>query len=359
MGWWHKIVEALAGESPTAPASQAVKTVAPVPTKDGRSAVATLEQPPSAPAVVEQPSTECWWTPEGVTRTEPVELSRPDFVQEALAFENLLISHFDGHNLSMPAIPLILERVLGLLRDPDCSYDKIAEIIAEDQVNAAAVLRMVNSPLYRGNDKITTLKPAITRLGVKALHTLMMHQALKATTFTRRGGLKEFAELLWRRSLAGSSIMRGLAKFTKLNRDDAGLIGLLHDIGSIIVLRLAQTEGAAHRCNLDFEAFEYFCCESHQEFGELVAMEWKLPDKIKSLITDHHAYPAEDDPLRTERLQLQLSDMIDSMIGYGPAASYDLLNTRVVQDLGLAQREDFITFLASLPGELDDMMAAI
>ncbi|MCH8966416.1 MAG: hypothetical protein IID43_01940 [Planctomycetes bacterium] len=88
-------------------------------------------------------------------------------------------------------------------------------------------------------------------------------------------------------------------------------------------------------------------------------MEWKLPDKIKSLITDHHAYPAEDDPLRTERLQLQLSDMIDSMIGYGPAASYDLLNTRVVQDLGLAQREDFITFLASLPGELDDMMAAI
>jgi HD-like signal output (HDOD) protein len=322
-------------------------------------AVATLEPPGQPTAKTGAELGERWWAPEGVTRVEPIAIERPDLTHEGRAFEHLLISNFDGHNLTMPPMPRILERVLKLLRDRNCNFDGVANVIGEDQVIAAAVLRMTNSPLYRGLEKITALKPAITRLGAKALQTLMMHQALRTSTFFQGRGDQQLAELVWRNSLANACIMRGLSRLTKLDSEDAFLIGLLHDIGDVIVLRLAHAEQAAGRYRIDLRMFEYLCQECHQEFGELVAEEWKLPGRQKSLISSHHTYPTPDDPLRTERLQLQLTDMINSMIGYGPAASYDLLNTAPVQDLGLAKRDDFVRLLAALPKELDETMSAL
>jgi hypothetical protein len=47
--------------------------------------------------------------------------------------------------------------------------------------------------------------------------------------------------------------------------------------------------------------------------------------------------------------------MIAAMLGYAPPASYDLLNARVVRDLGLlSERGDFASFLARLPAELEE-----
>lgn len=357
MGLWDRIVGAITGQGGGERPSVAREHHVPSVDRSVDGAVATVDAPEQPAAEIVEESGERWWAPEGVTQTEPIEVERPDLSHEARAFENLLVSNFDGHNLDMPPMPRVLERALKLLRDRNCNFGEVANVIGEDQVIAAAVLRMTNSPLYRGLEKITTLKAAITRLGAKAIQTLLMHQALRAGMFSRRGGEQQLAELVWRSSLACACIMRGLARFTSLDPEDAFLIGLLHDIGNVIVLRMAQNEQAARRYEADLRTFEYLCHECHQEFGELVADEWKLPNKLKSVIADHHVYPPDDDPLRTERLQLQLSDMINAMIGYGQPASYDLLNTRVVQDLGLEKREGFVKALAVLPSDLDEMMS--
>ncbi len=362
MGWWHWIVDAITGKEANEPSG----TAAPASRMSSRQAeggVATLEAPPATEVdAVQSDETAVdapWWAPPNATATEPIAPPKPDLDHEGLAFENLLISHFDGHDLSLPSIPHILERVLRALRDRNCDYNKLAQAIGEDQVIAAAVLRMVNSPLYRASDKITTLKPAITRLGSRAMRTLMMHEALKATTFTKGGASAELAQLLWYRSLASSCIMRGLAEFVRIDPEDAALIGLLHDIGSVIVLRLGQSEVDAGRYTLEFDSFEFFCYEAHQEFGELVADGWKLPDKLKSLIASHHDLPADDDPLRVERWLLQLTDMINSMLGYGNEATYDLMNSLPVLELGLCDKPGFTDFIDRLPDELDEALKAI
>ena len=69
---------------------------------------------------------------------------------EARALENALVSHFDGHDLTIPSLPRVPEGVLRELRSSDCDYGKVAGLIAEDQVIAAAVIRMANSPIYGG-----------------------------------------------------------------------------------------------------------------------------------------------------------------------------------------------------------------
>jgi HD-like signal output (HDOD) protein len=232
-----------------------------------------------------------WWAPEGATLVEPLEVQRPELTTEARALENLLVSHFDGHDLNMPMLVQGAEQVLGRLRNPDCNLAEVSHDIANDPVIAASVLRMANSPLYRGLNKITALQPAVTRLGVKALRVLMMHISLRAAIFQGKGR-DEWAERIWAGSQASAVIMHSLSAFTRVDENDAFLLGLLHDIGQVIVLRVVRTNQALSGAEIDDDTFDYLCHECHQEFGELVAAAWELPSTFRSLIADHHAYPA-------------------------------------------------------------------
>lgn len=298
-----------------------------------------------------------WWAPGGEMLLEPVAPLKPELSAEARAIENILISHFDGHDLSMPALLPVAERALAQLRDSDSGLQEIARTIADDPVMAGAVLRMANSVLYAGVEKISSLPNAVTRIGTKALKTLLMHESMRAAMAGSRRGDAPFAGTIWRRSLAGSHIMRGLAAITHVDEEDAALLGLIHDIGNVIVLRIVNNQPKNAREFIDLEVFEYLCHEAHQEFGELVANAWKLPATLGSLISDHHSFPPRDDEHRVMRLHVILSDMIAAMLGYAPAATYDLMNCQAAQDLDLSGRQDFARFLDELPDELERAIA--
>lgn len=107
------------------------------------------------------------------------------------------------------------------------------------------------------------------------------------------------------------------------------------------------------RSSIEPVAFEYLCHESHQEFGELLADSWSLPDRLKRLIRDHHSYPVAHDPCRTERLMLRVANTICSLLGYMPYAPVNLVKSRAVQEPGLSHRQGFVAFLEERPDELE------
>ncbi|UCE61317.1 MAG: HDOD domain-containing protein [Phycisphaerales bacterium] len=359
MGLWSWILDRLT-EDGSGDSTAQVRAESEQALKDGETAaVATLEREEESAKPDEGETPQIWWRPEGATLLEPPEVTHPDLPLEARALENLLVSHFDGHDLSMPPLLHIAERVLGRLRDPKCCMSSVADEIAEDQVVAAAVFRMTNSPLYRGVQEITALQPAVTRLGARAIQTLMMHESLRAAYFQGKGWSAGLARLLWERSLAGACIMRALCKFTGVAEEDAYLIGLLHDIGGVIVLRIVHDNSKFTNYEPDLETFDFLCSECHQEFGELVADSWQLPSYLKELISGHHVYPEPDDDLRTQRLQLQLTDMIVAMLGYTQYFAYDLPNSRAVRDLGLMDRSGFTAFLDGLPEYVEETIEAL
>jgi HD-like signal output (HDOD) protein len=323
------------------------------------SGVAVLERDQPTASRLDPDDSEPWWAPEGATLLERGARERPELSPEARVIENLLASHFDGHDLTLPSIPRVAERVLSRLSSVNCDFADIATDIAEDQVLAAGTLRMANSPYYRGQEKFTALLPAVTRLGIRPLRALMMQHSIRSATTGYRKVDQELAGIVWRRSLASAIVMMGLSAFTKIEEEDAFIMGLLHDIGNVVVLRIVSSQELMTKEVIDLETFEYLCYECQQEFGELIATEWKLPPKLQSLITDHHNHPADDDPLRIERLQLILTDMILEMIGFAPRVEYDLLNSRVVKELGLCGRSDFVRFLLALPRQVKEAMSAL
>jgi HD-like signal output (HDOD) protein len=267
-----------------------------------------------------------------------------------------LNAQLTGQDLNLPPAPRAVERVLGLLHSPDCEFEDLARLIAEDQVVSATVLRIANSPIYRGNDRITALKPALTRLGLGPVRTLMLHESLRAAMFPGGAADRALAQMLWDRSLASGCVMRRLSSVVGTNEESSFLIGLLQDVGNVVVLREAHRQQALTHRHVQLEAFEHLCLKYHQVFGRALAEYWQLPPEIKDLIGDHHDYPAADDPLRTERWQIQLCEMIRSMLGYGPEVEYDLVNSAPARALGLDGREDFTRLLDDLPGHLDEAL---
>lgn len=347
MGFWNWLTKTISTPSSSAPKEH-------VPTAQLSSGTVAIAQAPQPTAA--EPKAAPWWAPEGVTQTEPLTPNSINLSTEARALEERLISHFDGHDLVLPPMPTVADKVLKRLRDTRSGAAQIAKDLSEDPVIAGDVLRMSNSVLYRGAEKITTLPAAVARLGANALRTVMMHQSLRAAVFYAKGETLEFAKLVWANCLASGVVMRELAKLLREREEDAFMAGLLHDIGNVIVLRLAHEQSKFTHSWLDLPTFEYLCHEAHQELGELIAQGWQLSPMLQSLIADHHSIPAADDSLCKERWMLIATDMICQMLDYGPQAQYDLLRTRAFQELRLTERADIYEWLNALPGRVEEIM---
>lgn len=306
---------------------------------------------PEAPAPVADPSAELPLIELPLIELPPI--ARPEMTAEARALENLLLLHFDGRDLNLPSLPHVPEQVLRLLRKSDCRFTEVANEIGKDPVAAAAVLRMANSALYGGLHKITALEPAVVRLGTIAIRTAMLNLSMRSVTFHEKRAGVRFAEDFWMRAVASATIMRSLSRYTGLDPEEAFLIGLLHDVGNIVVLRITNSQRDRMKLTVDPETFEYLCFESHQEFGELLADAWGLPSRLKALICNHHTCPEPEEQYRLERLQLQVTDTICSLLGFGPYFPVDLSRCRQTVDLKLFAKPDFESFLLGLPDEVE------
>ncbi len=359
MGLWDWLMSALGvGEAASSSAPNLAPSSAPTPASSNiRVKSAQGEASPVATALA--PEDEPWWAPADAASPDASPPARLDLSPEARALENLLVSYFDGHDLSLPAMPQGPDQVMRALRRNDGDLIEAAHVIGEDQVLTAAVLRTVNSPFYRGEREITAVRAAVTRLGTRALRTLMMHQALQTATFQSKGADPARANMLWERARAGAWIMQELARFTGLDEEEAFLIGLLHDIGNVVVLRIVAGERVKTKARITDEEFEHLCRACHQEFGELIAASWKLPQRLQALIRDHHTAPEPNEPLAPHRWTLMLCDDILSLLRLAPGPTCNLLSSAPVAALELARRADFIEFLRGLPEFLDDALSAM
>lgn len=355
MGFWNWLTKTISTPSPSAPMEPSPSRSQV--TSSGGVGVAQLvsEEPAAAGGSVVAP----WWAPVGATQTEALCPATPNLDTEARALEERLISHFDGHDLVLPPMPRVADKVLKRLRDSRSGAAQIAKDLSEDPVIAGDVLRMSNSVLYRGAEKIATLPAAVARLGNNALRTVMMHQSLRAAVFYAKGETLEFASLVWANCLASGVVMRDLAGLVRERQEDAFMTGLLHDIGNVIVLRIAHDQHKHTHTWPDLPTFEFLCHETHQELGELIALGWQLPPTLQSLISDHHSTPTDDDPLRKERWMIIATDMICQMLGYGPEAEYDLLHSRAFNELGLSDRADVVAWLTKLPQRVEEAVGEL
>jgi HD-like signal output (HDOD) protein len=141
-----------------------------------------------------------------------------------------------------------------------------------------------------------------------------------------------------------------------VNEDEAFLVGLLHDVGILAILRIAHDYQSTHGRKVPRELFEHITWEWHGHIGVRLAEAWNLPAPLPDLIGQHHADPEEDDSLRQYRWLIQLADACCDMLGYGTYEPYDLFQLPCGRGLGLTRDPATLAKLNQLPARIEERL---
>ncbi len=193
--------------------------------------------------------------------------------------------------LDLPLLPEAVQRVLEAAGQPHTDAAMLAGIIQKDAALSAQVLKVVNSPLYRGASPIVSLSQAVVRMGVGTLRDVAVVAASQARVFGNPRAVMKMRAMM-RHALASAWFAQELARMKRWNVEEAFLAGLVHDLGEAVVLNALLEMG--QQCGTPVPAPEVDAAsrDAHAPVGAELLAAWKLPARV-ILSTRHHHAPEE------------------------------------------------------------------
>jgi putative nucleotidyltransferase with HDIG domain len=267
---------------------------------------------------------------------------------EKSASVSLLISSLGN----LPAMPVVAQKVLSMIRNPKSNMAEIAELLSLDQSLAVLVLRWANSAYYGLRHPVTTINQAVVVLGQQAIRNVILASTV-ATMMDRpvEGYGLEKGDL-WQHSIAVAGAAREIAKDKGYEiAEEAYTAGLLADIGKLaletllrgIDLSSPEWQGKSFE---DLE--EQFFGVDHAYLGAELARRWNLPTRLMDAI-EHHHDPQDSKEGRSLAYAVHLADYSIMAMGIGlgrDGLQYELNSSAV----------DFYEFNDDKIGELIDVI---
>ena len=185
----------------------------------------------------------------------------------------------------LPVLPDVTQQVMRLANDPNASLTELAALLSRDAATAAHVLRLANSPLYRGREPIVSLHQAAARLGAKRLRDIAVVVASESRVFRARGFEAEARHAFTHGFLTGLWAQE-IARRQRGPVEEAFLCGLLHDVGIPLLLQAAcdaLPDAIARRADV-LNVVD----DAHAAAGADLCRRWGLPERIAHVLEHHH-----------------------------------------------------------------------
>ncbi len=201
----------------------------------------------------------------------------------------------DPKNLSsyITPLPIIQVKLLELIENEDVEFEELAALIDQDPALATRVLAIVNSPLYLTRTKAENLKEAIKRMGVTGISNIASSVMMKGMRPHKPIYYKMFGRQIWIHSLQTAVICRGFAKEQGEEEFSGHFLGLIHDVGKIIIfncLNDAFSDGIIEG-EPGSMAFKEMMSEMSRDISYFIAREWKLPERFWSALYEQTTEP--------------------------------------------------------------------
>lgn len=205
----------------------------------------------------------------------------------------LSFEHIIRQIQELPSLPVVVLELLSSMDQDDTDVHVLAQKIELDQGLAAKTLRIANSSFYGMQSKVTSIPQAVSVLGFHSIRTVVTACALTGSFAPVSGGF-DF-QAFWRHSLATAVAARLLAPHLRVNPETAFTAGLLHDLGTLVLVTRFPAEHAlvrsyrqAHDCQMADAELAVIGID-HAQVGSALAAYWKFPEAIQQAVADHHA----------------------------------------------------------------------
>ncbi len=193
----------------------------------------------------------------------------------------------------LPALPQSAIRLLELSQDPENGPGEFALPIESDPGLTGQVLRFVNSSYFGFSREISSVKLAITLVGVRTIKNFSLWSAVFSLMPNPKCGPFDL-KLLWQDSLRRAIFARAMGKLLGAKEpEDAFAAGLLQDMAVPLLAKEAaqlyakliqsRENGKIRLSQLERKVLGW----THAEAAGIMARQWNLPDSFATLI-EHH-----------------------------------------------------------------------
>jgi HD-like signal output (HDOD) protein len=194
-------------------------------------------------------------------------------------------AELNANRLVLPTLPDIAIKVKNAVTNGDISAKELAEMIVTDAALSTQIIRVANSPMYRGESEINNMQMAVSRLGNNTTRTLVTSLVMKQMFRPSSKLLEGLFRKTWEQSANVSAISRALCAFVPhLNSDEAMLAGLIHQIGKLPILMLVENipEFRDNPSRMD-KLLE----KAHPAVGKLIMDSWDFPENLKPVASEY------------------------------------------------------------------------
>ncbi len=250
----------------------------------------------------------------------------------------------------IPTLPVVATRVTELINDPNSSSGDIADVLKKDQVLTAKVLKLINSPYYGIPGEVTDVKRALAYLGFNTLAQLVL--SISVISVFKENNSRFSLQSFWKHALGTAVASEVIAKKIGYAKpEECFTCGLLHDIGKIVLLKIAPEEfmGVVNLAEKEkisfFEAERRLEVPSHGYLGEYIADKWRLPMVIRMSIRYHHTDVSQMETILesmkrvVQTVSLANQIVVKENIGYSGNASGGLVTPEALTTLGLTEND--------------------
>ncbi|MCH7526178.1 MAG: GGDEF domain-containing protein [Planctomycetes bacterium] len=221
----------------------------------------------------------------------------------------------------LPSPPGVALRVLELAREENSSPSDVADVLSLDPALSARVLKFVNSPMVGLEQKISSLKQAVSLIGMRAAK--MMALSFSLVSSEKRASCPSFDYgRFWSRSLVSAVTARIIARATKKHdAEEAFTGGLLSRIGQLVLACGLSAEYEKVLQHAESQSGDFLDIErsllgtTHIEVGRRLVADWQLPDAICQSIAVF-PYAGDDDGVSISSLAriLYVSDLAAAIV---------------------------------------------
>ena len=200
----------------------------------------------------------------------------------------LLLSGLAVGDLDVPALSDSVVRLIELCRDDSYRVEAVVQVVSRDPGLAGQILRVANSAVYAPKVPIESVGQAVTRLGGRALSEIALAMMMKERVF--RSGQRHSQQMreLWIHSSLAGIYALNIGLVRRVDAESTMLVGLLHDVGRPLVMRLLDDVEGMIGYELDDDLRDEVVDTLHAEVGALMIRDWGLSPAVESAAALHH-----------------------------------------------------------------------
>ncbi len=190
-------------------------------------------------------------------------------------------------------LPAAAQRALALTQLTDPPIARLTEVFEEDPTLAQALLAQANSGLFGAGRPCLSVRDALQRLGVQAARNVLLGHTVSALLCRPGGTYAAMVDDVWSHMVRTAPIARRVASAFNADAEEAFGLGLLHDIGKLVVFDRLTTLRIEIRRELVIAPADLsrILRAVHEPLGGLAAHSWSLGLGAAEAIATHHRDP--------------------------------------------------------------------